>query len=302
MLVPRQNASDRFQVQSAFNGRRYWVQFEVDSGDRSGGISSLVELDGHGREQRVYADEHHVLGQFVYQTMTEKDFDVYIDSFYFAWTSHTDYGKYRLSEFANFTEHQYVVAQFKRLYVLKEDENEFLVEMDFGVYHQDLPQNYGAMQSVFNRISFNSESAAFAMELVIINKTFSRIPECYYFTFLPLDCGHWRVHKIESMVDVGDIMKNGSYHMHGVIGNTSCDLRGDGQRMDFRSLHSGLVAFKPLYTNASSDFYDEFTVFPTPLLNASETDGFAYVLGNNAWGTNYPQWYPFDAVTMRLNC
>ena len=57
--------------------------------------------------------------------------------------------------------------------------------------------------------------------------------------------------------------------MHGVIGNTSCI--SNGNKLNYKSPHSGLVTFKPRYTNTSSDFYNEFSGFPTQIFNSSRT-------------------------------
>ena len=92
--------------------------------------------------------------------------------------------------------------------------------MDFGIYQQNLTELYGGFERVYNHINFDSDKATFTMELILINKTFTRIPECYYFKFKPLNCSKYRVNKIDRMVNAGDIIKNGSYHMHGVIDNT----------------------------------------------------------------------------------
>ena len=260
------DANGSFDVVSAFNCRAYSVQFD----SRFGGVSSLVD----STTQRELADAQHRLGSFIYQTMTESDFDVYIEAAHYAWTSHTDYGKYRLAHYANYSEHQYVRTSLVNLYRSSANSNEFLVEMDFGCKQDNLTTLYGAMHRVLTRVSFDSSTAPLTMELVLLNKTFSRVPEALYFGFAPLDCAAWSVDKIGAAVDVAEVMTNGSYHMHGVVGNTSCVLQdGSGDKLSFRSSYSGLVAFQPSYTNASSDFYDEFTVFPTPRLNASQTDG-----------------------------
>ena len=288
------DAGRRFNVTSKSNGRRYAVEFDVNG---SGGISSLLDIES-GIDYVGGGNERNVFGEFVYQTMDEEDFRNYIDSVWYRWRSSLDYGKYRLDEIANFTKHQYVGGRFRNLYVLKDDEGDFktfLVEMDLGPFQGDLQRDYGAMDRVFVVYDFNAESATFTMELVLINKTYSRIPEALYLTFKPQECRRWTVDKIGSAVDVGNVMKNGSYHLHGVIGNTSCVLN-NGKGISFHSVHSGLVTFKPQYADSTSDFYNEFTVFPSPLVNASESDGFAYVLGNNAWGTNYAMWYPFDSI------
>ena len=288
-LISPTNASDIFEVQSLYNGHSYQIQFDTKS---TGSIIKLYDINNDIN----YAENNNSFGEFIYQTLTEIDFDIYIDTFYYAWTSHTDYGKYKLDEYANYTQHQYIKSQFKNMYMNKDNNNEFLIEMDFGIYQNNLTNLYGSPQIVYNHINFNSKESTFEMNLILINKTFTRIPEVYYFKFNPINCTNWKVEKMEQMIDTRYIIKNGSYHMHGNIGNTSCTMMNNNKEINFESIDSGLVALKPKYINTSSDFYNEFTPFPTPLLNASQTDGIGYVLGNTIWGTNYIEWYPFDEI------
>ena len=57
----------------------------------------------------------------------------------------------------------------------------FWLKLVFGIYEQNLSDIYGGFQRIYNLVSFTSDEATFTMELILSNKTFTRIPECYYF-------------------------------------------------------------------------------------------------------------------------
>ena len=50
-----------------------------------------------------------------------------------------------------------------------------------------------------------------------------------------------------------------------------------------------------LYSHPLTHLAGIVTPYPTPLIVASDADGFAFNLFNNVWGTNYIMWYPFLA-------
>ena len=45
---------------------------------------------------------------------------------------------------------------------------------------------------------------------------------------------------------------------------------------------------------------NEFSPFPTPLIDANDVKGIGFVLFDNIWGTNYPVWYPYDDVDKNM--
>merc|ERR1719329_1044525 len=91
--------------------------------------------------------------------------------------------------------------------------------------------------------------------------------------------------KLEQRMDPLDVQIGGSQHLH-VVSDSGIEARQqDGSRLAMRPLDAGLVCF------------GQPTAFPTPtdqLPNITE-HGASFVLWNNVWGTNYVQWFPFDA-------
>ena len=203
-----------------------------------------------------------------------------------------DFGKENLDIVA-LPIHQYISGSFKNLYQSGSDSNEFLVEIDFGAQQLNLTKYYGVPQSVFNYVSFNSNSSTLTMTVTYINKTMTRIPEDIYFRFNPINCSDWKVEKFSEYIDLQDIIQNGTAHMHNINGDAYCDNINGNDAAGFRvnGIDSGLAVFPPKGS-------DEFSAFPTPLVEASETEGIGFVLVDNTWGTNYPVWWPFDPNDM----
>lgn len=111
--------------------------------------------------------------------------------------------------------------------------------------------------------------------LVLSNKTASRMPEAYWFTFQPVIHTPWFVHKVDTWIPVDNVVENGGMHQHG----TYEGLCTPG--LSIKSLDAGVVSVGVK------------NPFPTPFLRANTTHGFHFLLYNNIFGTNYPSWYPF---------
>lgn len=275
-----------FTVKSSFDNRKYQIKFDSNNG-------ALTELTNMEYSIK-FASNDNLIGQFIYQTLTEQDFDNFMSEYSIVqpqpeWML-ADFGKQELDFNAN-PIHQYITAEFRNLYQSSMDLNEFVVEMDFGEQQMNLTKYYGIPQNIYNYISFNSNSSTFTMEITYINKTMTRIPEDIYFKFDPVNCSDWKLEKFGEYVDLKDIVKNGTAHMHNINNRAYCEnINGnDAAGFMIRGIDSGLTVFPPKLPKGRN----EFSPFPTPFVEASENDGIGFVLYDNTWGTNYPVWWPF---------
>ena len=78
------------------------------------------------------------------------------------------------------------------------------------------------------------------------------------------------------------VVPHGSSHLHAAEAMRWAGSGGGSLRV--ASLDAGLLC------------YGEPTAFPTPFAPADLSYGASWNLWNNIWGTNYPQWYPFEGV------
>ena len=179
-----------------------------------------------------------------------------------------------------------------------EDENTFVVEMRFGdgAMYDNLCANYSCTERVYNELRFECDSNRIVMDLKIIEKTLTRVPETLYFSFRPYQCRDWRIASYGEDVMLNDIIGNGSWNIYnyGIEGNVSCGFLNEiaGHRLQMESIDVGLTSWKPVkYENplAEGMYLWENGYF----VPSAPDEGFAFELFNNMWGTNYPQWYPF---------
>ena len=135
--------------------------------------------------------------------------------------------------------------------------------------------------------------------LRMFNKTSTRRPEAMWITMQPsaasaavpqitmnklgascdgCDKGSW--------IDAASVVHNGSQRVH-AVSDLGVQVRRPGAgSASFVSWDSALVRVGA----------DELTPLPTPSTPPNTSAGFAFNLWNNAWGTNYVMWYPFDEL------
>ena len=282
-----------FMVKSTFNGNLYEIQFDSsDEFNKTGAISKLINT----KTNVSYADTDNLLGELIYATYTELDFDYYLQTYTYdpsASYMPGDFGKSGLDANANPEDH-YISAKFIALYQKSNDKNQFLVEMNFGSEQITLETKYGAPQRIFQLIDFSSNEATFTSQLIWILKTPTRIPEDYFFRFNPVNCSKWNVEKFGEMIDVSNVVLNGSMHMHATTGNVSCTT-DKGYKFNIESIDVALSTFVPKENKIANIVKGEYSPFPVPFVNSSDTEGTAFVLMDNTWGTNYPVFWPFDS-------
>lgn len=154
---------------------------------------------------------------------------------------------------------------------IKKSRNECI----YVINAQPIPNIYGPPEMVHIIINLTDSSSIYAT-LLVTNKTASRMPEAYWFTFIPVpNNASWFVHKVDTWIPINDIILNGNMHMHGTYEGVISNKLG------IRSFDSGIVS-----VGIKSPF-------PTPFQIMNPNNGFHFLLYNNVFGTNYPSWYPF---------
>lgn len=123
---------------------------------------------------------------------------------------------------------------------------------------------------------------AIHMNLQLFGKIANRLPEAMWFSFLPqaTEQQGWMIEKVGSPVSPFDVVRGGNRHMHAV--SNSFHYKDTHGSFVIETLDAPVVALgekSPLYfSNDQPDL----------------TKGIHVSLFNNAWGTNYVQWFGED--------
>ena len=147
--------------------------------------------------------------------------------------------------------------------------------------------NFSSTLSVYQT---DAGGDGFSIELLIEDKTFTRLPETMWFSFEPnIEFDSVLALKSGEYVNPNNVITNGTFHLQSISpsGCVKCSFNGNTSSIRVYSLDSALSAFVP-------NGYDEFTDIVTPFIPSDLDKGVSFALVNNFWGTNYPQWYPFD--------
>ena len=239
----------------------------------------------------VFADINNPLAVISYHTYNESDFDAMAAAY--DYYGNAGFDKPNVTQNANPNSSIWQTS-LRGLYRSKNNQNEFLLNLCFkdSLAHE----YYGAPQEMWLSINFSaSDTVVLEIDLLMVNKTATRLPEALMFEFLPKG-SMWigEIEKISSdlspkaTIEITSVVLNGSQHQHvaeKVYMNSIDEQTPFGVILE--SLESPLVC--PITTNTPA------TPFPVPLKPISETSliGIAFNIHNNIWNTNYPLWYPF---------
>jgi len=259
--------------------------------DRDNGAINHLRNRASGE---VWADKDHPLGLFEYHAYSAAAVDESNNQYTYYWPV---YPKPNLTE-AN---PQDIRTGGKLEYITRLGPDEFLLVLALP---PDLVSDYGAPATVHVhvRVEKRGADARVSFDLLLRDKTATRLPEALFFVFTPRQQQQshtWWMHKISSYIAPHEVMLNGSHHQHGVWDGAyfAPAPPHHGSRtphgMRLYSLDVPLLCPGPP------------TAFPTPLAAraADRTTTMAFNIYNNVWNTNYILWYPYkpDDANLRVS-
>lgn len=162
--------------------------------------------------------------------------------------------------------------------------SEVLAQLQFA---EELWTDAGAPREAWVRYAFGNTSGEVEVQLILLNKTATRLPEATYFTFRPTGSsnGTWQHNVLGEWSSPLDVADGGSRGLHFTTEEGVKLIMGGGEGLQVRSIDVGLLR------------WDEPMPFPTPLhRDVNLAQGASFCLHNNIWNTNYPNWMPFDEV------
>ena len=288
------NEIDPSKIFTLFNGK---VEIGFDSS--TGPITHLI-YSTSDNEQLVFAGTNQPLGQFTYITYNESDF-VFMESKY-DYAFNAGYDKPGSQDAADPLS-QVWSTKLVGLYQCKDNENYFLTHLT--MVDPKAHDYYGAPADVWIKVNLSTGDSSLLridFDLILVNKTSTRLPESTMFSFYPSPptagaaATRWkaRVFKVnnKSSFTVGSVVNNGSQFQHAaqnVLLTSSSSVGGSGPTIAFNSTDVPIVC--PII----NDDGHSPTSFPVPLESLVDDGvmGIAFNIHNNIWNTNYPLYYPF---------
>ena len=165
-----------------------------------------------------------------------------------------------------------------------------------AAFDKGLVRHAGAPAAVYYEITSPSDSDDLFIDVILENKTATRLPEALWLRWEPalsaVDSNSWVMSKLGSWISPLEVIRNGSMGMHAVDDGGVAVRSADGAAvLSIRSLDAALVS------------PGSATPFPSVVTLPDLSKGMHFNLVNNIWGTNYVMWFPYDEVndsTMRF--
>ncbi|MFD5864447.1 DUF5054 domain-containing protein [Agromyces sp. NPDC127015] len=248
--------------------------FTVRFGD-DGSIVSLVDEAG-----RQWAGPEHRLGAYRHQTFDERDEARWVDEYcrdldetgFWAIPDQSKPGL-SIAERQPAQVSAPVVESAGRITEADADRIEFELVMP-----ERAAALWGAPRRLRLRYRFPHADAPIGIELDVLDREASRLPEASWFGFRPRVDGDWRLDKLGVPVDPRRVVSRGNRSLHAV---SAVECRGS-QHFRLRTIDAPLVAVgEPRLLR-----FDDLVAEPA--------DGLHVNLHNNVWGTNFRMWFDDD--------
>jgi hypothetical protein len=228
------------------------------------------------KDSRELASPRHLLGLFSWQTLSKQDYDRFLAAYVVskeAWAPQ-DFGKPNIESYGAESSERFpdLVRLWSGAWSGKD-----------GAGHRIVAElKMAGLNGVFLEFIQPDSAPVLLLNLSWFGKPANRLPEAAWLSFranLP-DPRGWTLDKVDRPVSPLDVAAGGSRHMHAV--STGLQYRDAQGKFSLGTLDAPVVALgekTPLgFSNAQPDL----------------TAGFHVSLFNNAWGTNYPQWFGED--------
>ncbi|XP_041367668.1 uncharacterized protein LOC121382209 [Gigantopelta aegis] len=234
-----------------------------------------------------WASKNNKLGQFVYQTYNQTDFDTFFKE-YQTGAFFLGIGKPNMTN-NSVAESKIWETSLVELYKAKGDKCSFQVYLKMT----DTVTNkyYGAPLDVWVTYTTTEKQRPPGLSVTLqwFNKYPTRLPEALLFVFQPViqDGYHWQLHKLGQLINPLNVVLNGSQRQHAVDKGVYYKKKDNSQGLEILSLDAAVVT---LTTSR-----DGISTIPLPLTPIADVTGAAFQLYNNIWDVNFIFWYPYLA-------
>jgi hypothetical protein len=232
---------------------------------------------------RDWASPDHPLALFSYQTLSKADYDVFLANYLTtkeSWAPQ-DFGKPNIEHFGATSQTWQPALTATWL----EKTPTGLRVLSLLNIHDSESERSGRVawpQRMYLEILLPDEAPTIEINFSWFDKAANRMPEALWLSFQPLtdQPRAWSMEKVEQQVSPFEVITSGNRHMHALSGPMS--YKDSGGSFSVESVDAPVVSLgerSPIYF--SNDMPDL-------------AKGFHYSLYNNAWGTNYIQWFGED--------
>ncbi|KAK6184178.1 hypothetical protein SNE40_006698 [Patella caerulea] len=233
-----------------------------------------------------WASETEPLGQFLYQTYNQTDFDE-LDAATTPYSKHFFLGIGK----PNLTKNTQSESKFWRTRLVQRYRNNKNSECDFMIHIQIAESRavsyYGAPPDIWIRYTKPQGEFGMAIEVQWYNKQPTRLPESIFFSFQSKTRPgyQWQLHKLDQILDPLNVVINGSQRLHAIDEGVMYSKQSSGLLIE-----SPDVAMVTVLTSENGA-----SGLPLPLTCIKDVKGMAFNLYNNLWNVNYIFWYPYLA-------
>lgn len=255
------------------------THFRLRLDPKTGAIISLVPK----RSKYNWASAESPLGLISYQTLSPKNYEEFFKNYIIStadW-ARKDFGKPQIERFGAVSRMWY--PSVDDVWMTKDGEGQKITVASSMKDTQSIESGIASFpESFYTEILLSDEEPAVSLAVSWFGKRATRMPESIWLTFKPATTKtpNWMLRKCSEPVSPLDVVRSGARNMHAVSTGFSC--RSGNSTLFIDTIDAPVVAFgerSPL--NYSQD-------------NPDLSSGAHCNLFNNAWGTNYVQWFGED--------
>ncbi|MGI8744202.1 MAG: DUF5054 domain-containing protein [Bryobacteraceae bacterium] len=233
--------------------------------------------------RRQWASPEHPLALFSYQTLSQEDFNRFIASYVVVkadWTQQ-DFGKPHIDRFG--AESRVWQPKLAGCWTGRDHKGHRIVaQLKVDDVESERLGRVAWPQTMYLELLLPDREPVVHVDFSWFGKAANRLPEAMWLSFAPIapESKGWMLDKVDRPVSPFDVVAGGNRHMHAVSGRVSYgDALGS---FVIETMDATVVALgekSPIYySNDQPDLQK----------------GLHFSLFNNAWGTNYPQWFGGD--------
>ena len=267
-VVPGTEGLNVFKAGKDFETAHFTVGIDEKTG-------AIRRLRGKGRE---WASVEHPLALFSYQTLSAEDYAKFMASYVTSkadWAPQ-DFGKPNIEHFGARSK-TWTPTLVNCWAGENEDGHRLLARMKIDDAAAEKSGMVAWPEKMYLELLFPKNEPVMKIAFYCFGKVANRLPEAMWLTFQPdvMTVQEWLMDKCGTQVNLADVVRGGNRHMHAVTEWLACP------GLAIHTLDAPVVAFgekSPIYF--SKEFYDVSNVH--------------FSLYNNAWGTNYIQWFGED--------
>jgi hypothetical protein len=253
--------------------------FRLKIDPATGAIHRLLS-NASGHE---WASPQKPLGLIAYQALSSGDYDRFLKSYIISkadWAP-KDFGKPNIDRIGALSKTWYPTVD--KIYKRKTADGQSIIIESRIKDSKSLESGLASFPKRFYlEISLPDAEPTIAITLSWFGKPPTRLPESLWLTFNPVTAGdaQWMLQKCSESISPHDVVRGGGRHMHGLSTGFSC--RSGDNTLFIDTIDAPVLA---LGERSPLNFSQE---------EPDLSQGVHCNLFNNAWGTNYIQWFGED--------